>query len=288
MEFGKVHQTSLLDKINWELPHLDPLVQPFLNKLKTHTTKLWIGAPAWSHKEWVGKIYPEKTKAADYLFHYSRYFNTIELNTSHYRIPTTEQTQKWIEKVPDTFVFCPKVFQGISHDFTGMTDASLLTAWFDFLNQLGPYCGPCFMQLPPHFAYNQKALLFKFLQMWPDKHQLALEFRHPSWFENGVILPALTQYLQSRNMGLVITDVAGRRDVLHSSVSASFAMTRFIGNDLHDTDFVRAKLWNERLEQWSAQGLKDIYFFVHEPDDVSVPEMTEFFKTLSFFSEFGR
>ena len=144
MEFGKVHQSSLLDKINWELPHLDPLAQPFLSKIKAATTKLWIGAPAWSHKEWVGKIYPEKTKATDYLFHYSRYFNTIELNTSHYRIPTADQTHKWIDKVPENFVFCPKVFQGISHDFSGMTDQSLLNAWFDFLKIL--WLEFCFVQ----------------------------------------------------------------------------------------------------------------------------------------------
>ena len=62
-------------------------------------------------------------------------------------------------------------------------------------------------------------------------------------------------------------------------------MTRFIGNELHQSDYTRAQLWNDRLEQWSAQGLQDVYLFVHEPDDVCVPEMTEYFKTLSFFTK---
>jgi uncharacterized protein YecE (DUF72 family) len=283
MEFGKVHDVSHLDLINWHLPKEDMLVPPYLQGLGSTATRLFVGAPAWSHKEWVGKIYPAKTKAADYLYHYSRYFNTIELNTTHYGIPTPEKTQKWLEKVPENFVFCPKVYQGISHEYSGLTDSELLHNWFEFLQDLGSHCGPSFIQFPPHFDYNQKALLFKFLQLWPEKYKLALEFRHPSWFQGGVILPALTQYLQSRGIGLVITDVAGRRDVLHSSVSAPFVMVRFIGNELHASDYIRAEYWNERLTHWSKQGLKEVYFFIHEPDDVSIPEMMEFFKSLSFF-----
>ena len=284
MEFGKLHDVSLLDLNDWHLPAEDVLVPSFLKAFDRTETQLFIGAPAWSHKEWIGKIYPAKTKSTDYLFHYSRYFNTIELNTTHYRIPTPEQTQKWIEKVPENFVFCPKVFQGISHDYAGLTDLDLLRSWFDFLNNLRNHCGPSFLQLPPHFDYNKKAVLFKFLQLWPDHYRLALEFRHPSWFQDGVIIPALTRYLQSRNIGLVITDVAGRRDVLHSSISAPFTLIRFIGNELHSTDYIRAQKWNERLNHWSQQGLQEVFFFVHQPDDISIPEMTEYLKNLSFFA----
>lgn len=283
MEFGKVHDVSQLDLTNWQLPAEDLLVPPFLKAIEPSKSQLLIGAPAWSHKEWVGKIYPPKTKASDYLFHYSRYFNTIELNTTHYRIPTPEQTRKWTEKVPENFIFCPKVYQGISHDLTGLTDKLLLQNWFEFLNDLGKHCGPSFLQLPPHFDYSKKAVLFKFLQSWPDEFKLALEFRHTSWFQNGVIIPALTQYLQSRKIGLVVTDVAGRRDVLHSSVSAPFILIRFIGNELHPSDFIRAKNWNNRLETLSQQGLHEIFFFVHQPDDILIPEMTERLKSLSFF-----
>lgn len=57
MEFGKVHDVSQLDLTNWQLPVEDLLVQPFLEAFKPlKTQRLLIGAPAWSHKEWVGKI----------------------------------------------------------------------------------------------------------------------------------------------------------------------------------------------------------------------------------------
>jgi uncharacterized protein YecE (DUF72 family) len=285
MEFGKVHDLSQINEINWSLPPEDPLTSRVLKNMSSKSTSLWIGAPAWNHKEWLGRIYPQKTKPQDYLKYYSRYFNTIELNTTHYRIPTSDQTIKWLEKVEGHFLFCPKIFQGISHERSGLTDREMLHMWFQFIENLGNHAGPSFLQLPPHFDYSHKALLFKFLLLWPPHLRLALEFRHPSWFQNGVVLPALVEYLQTRKIGLVMTDVAGRRDVLHSSISAPFTMIRFIGNELHPSDMIRAKLWNDRLENWSNRGLQEVFFFTHEPDDILVPDLVEKLKTFSFFSE---
>lgn len=287
MKFGKIQDPKILDKMQWKLPTFDALTKPFLATLATPSTKLLLGAPAWNHKEWVGKVYPPKTRVADYLFHYSRYFNTIELNTTHYRIPTEEQTKKWCSQVPTNFVFCPKLFQGISHDRSGLLDIQLLKTWFQFLESIGSNLGPCFLQLPPSFDYSCKTLLFKFLQLWPNEFKLAIEFRHPSWFQGGVIIPALVQYLQTRRIGLVITDVAGRQDVLHSSISAEFAMVRFVGNALHASDFERAQLWNERLQGWQNQGLPEVIFLVHEPDDILVPELTtHLLNEVSFFKTY--
>lgn len=284
MEFGKVRDTHILDQIEWRGPSIDPRTSGFLRDFKSDpSTQLWIGAPAWNHKEWVGKIYPPKTKPADYLKHYSQFFNTIELNTTHYRIPTPEQTKKWRSQVSSDFLFCPKVYQGISHERGGLVDAPLIRGWLQFLENLGTQGGPSFLQLPPSFDYGSKLLLFKFLQGWPAEHRLALEFRHPSWFQNGSLLPALTEYLHSKNMGVVILDVAGRRDLFHGGVTTEFTMVRYIGNSLHATDYVRAANWNTQLAQWEVEGLKKVFFFVHQPEDIFVPEMTAYLRELSFF-----
>lgn len=288
MEFGKIDDPFRLDQINWKLPVDDVLSDRFLKARTADPSQtLKMGAPAWGHKEWVGVIYPPKTKTADYLYHYSRYFSCIELNTSHYRIPTPEQTRKWRELTPDDFRFCAKIFQNISHSRLGLIDKPLLQEWFKFQEILGTQAGPSFLQLPPQFEYNDKALLFQFLQFWPTEFKLALEFRHPSWFEEGKILPLLTQYLQSRKVGLVITDVAGRRDVLHSSISSDFTFIRFIGNNQHDSDRIRARLWNEKLQNWYDKGLQEIYFIVHQPDDIHAPQTTDYLRTLSTFQKFG-
>jgi hypothetical protein len=44
---------------------------------------------------------------------------------------------------------------------------------------------------------------------------------------------------------------------------------------LHVSDYLRSKKWAERLSQWAAQGLHEVYFFVHEPDDINSPEMAQ-------------
>lgn len=272
MEFGKI---SNIEDVNWSIPEDVPTSLEFLKTLpRRNEPRFFIGTPAWGHKEWIGKIYPPKTKASDFLSFYSKNFSTIEFNTVHYRIPTEAQVSAWVSQVPQGFRFCPKVFQGISHG-EGLIDKKLLQEWFRFCDQLKEYLGPCFIQFPPHFDYSRKASLFYFLEQWPKDLRLSLEFRHPSWFQGGKVLPALEKYLQQKNIGLVITDVAGRRDVLHTSISSSFLLLRFIGNNLHASDYLRSKKWAERLSQWAAQGLHEVYFFVHEPDDINSPEMAQ-------------
>jgi uncharacterized protein YecE (DUF72 family) len=274
VEFGKL---ASVDKVQWNTPQQDPLTKKFLDEQKTlASTKFYLGAPAWGRKEWVGRLYPEKTPASDFLFHYARNFNCIELNTTHYRIPTFEMVKNWIAKVPEGFLFCPKFPQLISHDSGGLQDQKTLDLWIQTLAEFDAHLGPCWIQLPPHFSYKDKAELFYFLQKWPADLQLALEFRHPTWFKDGVILPALVEYLQRRKIGLVITDVAGRRDVLHGSISAPFTILRFIGNDLHPSDYTRMQSWAVQIREWQSYGLAKIFFMVHEPDDIKTPEMADF------------
>lgn len=112
-----------------------------------------------------------------------------------------------------------------------------------------------FIQLPPYFDYSKKATLFHFLEQWPSEFELAIEFRHSTWFEDARILPALEKYLRHKKISVVITDVAGRRDLLHTSLTANFVMLRFIGNNLHPTDFSRALAWSEKF---SAATVADL------------------------------
>ena len=275
MKFGKLSDISDVD---WTIPPDDPLGREFCANLgPPRGLKIFFGAPAWGHAAWVGKIYPEGTKRQDYLSHYSSYFSCIELNTTHYRIPNAEQVSLWRKQVPHDFLFCPKIVQGISHERNGLLDQKILSEWLHFLKLLEGNLGPSFLQLPPHFSYAHKAELFHFLKNWPDEFELAIEFRHPTWFENGHLLPALSRYLQSRKIGTVITDVAGRRDLIHASITSDFCLIRFVGNDLHESDFERARTWTKRFAAWKTAGLKKLFLFIHEPDDINVPEMTEFF-----------
>lgn len=272
MEFGKL---SDIDHIDWSLPPVDKKSAGFLASINSTTSEFYLGTPTWGSKTWLGKIYPHDAKSTEFLHYYSRAFNTIELNTTHYRLPSSEIVKGWCEQVPANFRFCPKFPQTISHERNGILDQELLKHWQRALADFSNNLGVSFLQLPPYFSYADRAVLHRFLEAWPSEFPLALEFRHPSWFVHGHVLPALVDYLQNKQIGLVITDVAGRRDVLHSSISSPFVLLRFIGNDLHESDFTRSALWLERIKLWRAQGLKEFYFFAHEPDDIFCPELTE-------------
>jgi uncharacterized protein YecE (DUF72 family) len=74
-----------------------------------------------------------------------------------------------------------------------------------------------------------------------------------------------------------MTDVAGRRDVLHLRLTTPILMLRFVGNDLHPTDYQRVKAWVQRIAEWRDLGLQTVYFFAHEPDNNSAPDLARFF-----------
>jgi uncharacterized protein YecE (DUF72 family) len=75
----------------------------------------------------------------------------------------------------------------------------------------------------------------------------------------------------------VMTDVAGRRDVLHMSLTSSAAMIRFTGNELHPSDFARLDAWAERLAGWFEAGLSELYFFMHQPEESTAPAIANYF-----------
>ena len=271
MEFGKLDDIRGVD---WSIPLDDP-TNPERFKTQNAPLKIHVGSPAWGQKSWMGKIYPAKTPADQFLYHYSRNFNCIELNTAHYRIPSEEVTYGWLKQVPSEFKFCPKVHKDISHSSFGMFDPKTLKDYLHFLENLRDHIGPAFIQFHENFSYQEKLALFKFLEQWPKEFALTIELRHPSWFPDHKILPALGDYLHKRGMGLVITDVAGRRDVLHTSLTSSWTMLRLIGNDLDQSDSERLKSWSERMITWQKMGLKEIYLFLHQPDDIMTIEFAQ-------------
>jgi len=112
MKFGKLPN---IDQVDFSLPPDAEGTASILAKLPQSKSQLYVGCTGWGMKEWIGTVYPAKTKAKDFLHHYARQFSTIELNTTHYRIPTPETVIKWRDTTPADFRFCPKIPQSISH-----------------------------------------------------------------------------------------------------------------------------------------------------------------------------
>ncbi|MEO6038703.1 MAG: DUF72 domain-containing protein, partial [Saprospiraceae bacterium] len=222
------------------------------------------------------KWYPAGAKDKDFLRYYGQQFNTIEHNTTHYRIPDAATVARWREETPADFRFCPKIPQTISH----APDLGLREGQIPFfagmIQGLAEKMGCCFLQLPPYFSIRELPVLQRFLQIFPANIPLAVEARHESFFQKTPSAEAFFQLLTDRHVASVITDVAGRRDVGHLRLTNERVLIRFVGNGLHPTDFTRIQAWSERLLHWFEAGLQEAYFFTHEPDNLLAPELSAY------------
>ena len=276
MKFGKLPDIS---NVVFTLPP-DPLAtkQALLLQVKSQDRSLdfYIGCTGWSMKEWVGKVYPAHAKTKDYLYHYSRQFNTIELNTTHYRTPSPEMIVKWYEGAAEDFRFCPKILQTVSHSRNLGSDNDQIDQFCIALRGLKEKLGCCFIQLPPYFGTDRLPVLTDFFERFPKDIPLAIELRHESWFKDEHSFETLNKKMEEHNLSTVITDVAGRRDVLHMRLTTDTAMIRFVGNGLHPTDYSRIDDWVTRINEWYQQGLSRVYFFTHEPDNLLAPDLAAY------------
>jgi uncharacterized protein YecE (DUF72 family) len=275
MDFGKLNN---IENVDFTLPSDAPKTVEILRGLPTRPLPphIYIGATGWGMKEWVGTYYPKGTKAVDYLQAYSKQFNSIELNTTHYRIPSEKDIQKWKEDTLPDFRFAPKLLQSISHERNLGLSNTLTQQFCDAIGGLEEKLGVCFMQLPPYFGTQNMPILERFLKQFPKHIPLAIEIRQEDIFYNKKYTLEYLDILEQNNTFTVITDVAGRRDVLHQGVTGKTVVIRFIGNDLHPTDYTRIDAWVLKLKEWFDLGLHEVYFFIHEPDNMNVPTLSEY------------
>jgi uncharacterized protein YecE (DUF72 family) len=210
------------------------------------------------------------------LVHYGRQFNTIEHNTTHYRIPDEATVRRWHDDTPEDFKFAPKIPQTISHSRLLGTDGSEPAQFCRVIRLLENKLGCSFLQLPPYFEPNDLPVLIQFLEMWPEDLPLAVEVRHSAFFGKSAASERFFDILHDYDKTAVITDVAGRRDVCHLRLTNATAMIRFVGNGLHPTDYTRVQAWTEVVHRWMESGLHALYFFTHEPDNLLAPELAQY------------
>lgn len=274
MEFGRV-EGSLLDEIDFSLPTEPAFNKKVLKGKAVKDPKVYIGCAKWGRTEWVGKIYPPKTKEKDFLQHYVEHYNSIELNATHYKIYGPAGIAKWKEKAKGRdFLFCPKMYQGVTHRGNLKGKEFISTEFFRGIVAFEENLGPIFVQVSDSFSPNRKKELFEYLLSLPKDLQFFLEVRHPGWFANADIQKELFEMLGSMNIGAVITDTAGRRDCAHMHLTIPKAFIRYVGNSLHKSDYTRIDAWVERMKYWLDHGLKELYFFMHMHDEATSPELT--------------
>jgi len=272
MDFGKVDDLTNVDLTLPDTHHDTDIILAKLKK-KKNKTKVYIGCAKWGRKEWVGKIYPPKTKEKDFLSFYVQKFNSIELNATHYRIFPAATINGWKKSAPPDFKFCPKFFQTISH-FKRLKECEEITkAFYKSIKNFGENLGECFLQLPPNFAPKNFEIMKLYLESLPDDIPVSVELRHAGWFSDTKIYDDTFKMMSKLNVGAVMTDTPGRRDLIHMRLTNGTAFIRFVGSNLDKTDFTRVDEWVKRLKKWINPGLEKLYFLIHQPDEQYTPEL---------------
>ncbi|WP_126246383.1 DUF72 domain-containing protein [Chitinophaga rhizosphaerae] len=277
MKFGQIDE-ALLNETDFKLPAEPAFNRGVLPGKPAAKPVIRLGCTTWNRKDWVGDIYPKGTKEKDFLTEYARSYASVELNATHYKIYGPDAIAGWAEKVknPD-FRFCPKVPQSISHYSHLVNAREATTAFLEGVSAFGNMLGPIFLQVGESFAPNRRDSLFSYLASLPTDLRFFAELRHPDWFADPHNSQELYSTLRKLNTGLIITDTAGRRDVVHMHLPVPRAMVRFVGNSLHPTDFQRADDWINRLHFWLENGLEEAYLFIHQHNDDGVNELANYF-----------
>lgn len=163
---------------------------------------VYAGTSGWAYATWKPGFYPAKLGAAKFLNYYATRLNSVEVNYTFRHLPSEELLKRWIEATPADFRFAVKAHQGITH-FKRLRNAADATSEFAAsvqpLHKAGKL-GPLLFQLPPNLKCDL-ALLKDFLQGLRGRGQVAFEFRHASWFSDGVY-----EILRQANVALCLAE----------------------------------------------------------------------------------
>lgn len=293
MDFGQTLDERILNAVHFSLPPLDTeeeiaqlerLRRARENRLKkgleVTSPVVRVGVPVWAEAKWVGSVYPAGTKSSEYLSAYQEQFQTVEVNSSFYAVPNKQVFQKWTASVGPEFKFCPKFPKSVSHQLASPNSRDL-EAFFAGLESMRERIGLTFLQLPATFGAKmgdtKSRQLLQFLESVPRWVKPAVEFRHPIFMDNRRLEPEWVEALSERFVATTIVDTPLEQSVSHMSLTSPRVMIRFLGANLHDTDWTRLDAWINRAVTWIENGLSELYFLVHEPDNVLSPKAAQYF-----------
>jgi uncharacterized protein YecE (DUF72 family) len=221
----------------------------------TRAGAIHIGCSGWHYKHWKGPFYPEKLPGSKMLDYYTRHFDTVELNSTFYRLPLETGLDNWRESTPRNFCFAAKGSRFITH-MKKLADPELaVSRYFERVDRLGRKLGPIVFQLPPWWEVNSERLE-AFLEALPPRHRYAFELRNATWHT-----PEILRLLRKHNAAFCIFEIAG----FHSAceVTADFTYIRLHGpGGAYQGSYPRETLrrWADRLRAWS-RDLRAIHIY---------------------------
>lgn len=257
--------------------------------------KLRLGCAVWSYKGWVGDFYPQGSRSTQFLHLYSQRLTTVEGNTTFYAIPDEDTVARWASQTSPGFEFCLKLPRDLTHQGTLQPSIPGALSFLKQMRGLGNRLGPIFAQLPPRYGPELLDDLRAFLSAWPRAEAaLALEVRHPDWFQEPYA-SQLTALLEQLGVGRVLLDsrpiYSGPDDAqvnierrkpelpVQSSVTAAFSLIRFISHPQREFNQIFLEEWVDFVNHQLRQGTR-LYFFVHCPVEELSPGTARYFQQL--------
>jgi uncharacterized protein YecE (DUF72 family) len=183
--------------------------------------QLYAGTSGWAYPSWKPDFYPAKLAQAKFLQHYAMQLNAVEVNFTFRQLLKETTAQKWIAQTPATFRFSVKAHQVITHIKRLRRTEDFIPR---FLSTVQPIAqagklGPLLFQLPPNLKADS-ALLEEFLATLPRGVPAAFEFRHASWFDDGIF-----DLLKKHNRALCVAETEER--VTPDVITADFCYYRY-------------------------------------------------------------
>jgi uncharacterized protein YecE (DUF72 family) len=234
------------------------------------TAVVRIGTCSWADEALAKSWYPKGTKPADRLAYYAERYDTVEVDSTFYRLPEAAMVARWAERTPPGFVMHVKVFGMMTRhpvrleqlppelrdeaqpDERGRVDRpsrELRSEVFGrFLAALEPLraagkLGGLLFQLPSYIVYKQSSLAYlEWARAQVTGHEMLVEFRHASWLDDEN-REATLAFLEERGMSYVTVDAPRSKTARNLvptivAVTGPIAYVRFHGRNLGT--------WNKR------------------------------------------
>ncbi len=229
--------------------------------IQTLKSKIRIGCQGWNYADWVTKaggesiFYPRGTKGGEMLESYAQIFETVEVDSTFYAIPSSLALENWYQKTPQNFTFSLKLPQTITHEHNlRQTSFEVLEEFCERIKILREKLGLVLIQLPPNLEASKENAqnLRRFLLQLPSDIRFAIEFRQRDW-----IVEWTFQELRKNQVSLCLVEGDWiPRDLMFQTMlnpTADFTYTRFMGNrDLEKFDQV-VRPQDSNLQMWKDE-----------------------------------
>ncbi|MBS1787098.1 MAG: DUF72 domain-containing protein [Acidobacteria bacterium] len=153
--------------------------------------EIHIGTQGWNYNDWVGAFYPCGSRATEFLDLYVRAFDTVEIDSSFYAIPSEASIKSWNNRAPNGFTYSLKLPRQITHEQRLHNSEEILVQFCERIRPLGEKLAMVLIQLPPDLSARSWLAFEKFVGILPADIRFAVEFRDSSW----VIEPTIDRVL---------------------------------------------------------------------------------------------